>query len=441
MRRVLIMGAGGRDFHDFATVFRDDIATKVVAFTAAQIPYISNRTYPGSLAGPRYPDGIPIVGEEHLAEVIRAESVDEVILSYSDLAYSDVMHRAGLVEAAGADFRLLAPTRTMLECRQPVIAVCAVRTGSGKSQISREIGRLVRANGMRPALVRHPMPYGHLESMVVQRFATAADIDAASPTIEEREEYEPAVEAGLVVHAGVDYAAIRDRVDGEADVIIWDGGNNDTPFFRPDLWMTVCDALRPGHETGYHPGEVNLRCADVVIVNKVDAADPADVAAVEATVHAVNPDAVLVRAASPVTLDPGPPLRDRRVVVVEDGPTVTHGGMHHGAGYVAAADAGAVVVDPRPFACGSIADTYRKWPATGPVLPAMGYAASQVADLAATLDACDVDAVVAGTPVDLARIVATRHPVRRARYAHADAGHPTLAEVLAPHLVRWQAQR
>ncbi len=431
------MGAGGRDFHDFNVVFRDDPAARVVAFTAAQIPGIDGRVYPPELAGPLYPEGIPIRDEDALGALVADERVDEVVFAYSDVSYSEVMHRAAIVEAAGADFRLLGPDTTMLPCRRPVVAVCAVRTGCGKSQTSRAICDLLLAAGLRPGLVRHPMPYGDLGAERVQRFASLADVDAASPTIEEREEYEVPVAAGIPVFAGIDYAAVRDLAEAECDVVVWDGGNNDFPFLRPDVWVTVADALRPGHETGYYPGEVNVRAADVVVVNKVDAADPTAVATVEANVAMANPRATRVRAASPVTLDGGPSLAGRRVVVVEDGPTVTHGGMAYGAGTVAARAAGAVVVDPRPWAVGEIAATYAHYPTIGPVLPALGYSEKQVADLAATLRAADCDVVLAGTPVDLARLVGEGKPVRRARYSYADAGPPTLATALGPHIARW----
>lgn len=436
-RRVVIMGAGGRDFHDFNTVFRDDPHHEVVAFTAAQIPGIDDRRYPPSLAGARYRDGIPIVAESRLAPMIADLRVDEVVLSYSDLAHVEVMHRASLVLAAGADFRLLGPDATMLDAAVPVIAVCATRTGCGKSQTTRVIARLLLAEGRRVVVVRHPMPYGRLDDMAVQRFAGLTDIDAAHPTIEEREEYEAAVGLGVVVYAGVDYAAILAAAEDEADVIVWDGGNNDLPFFRPDLMVTVSDALRPEHGRTHHPGEANLRRADVVVVNKVDAATEAEVARAVAVAREVNPTAPVVRTASPVTLDPGPSLAGARVLVVEDGPTITHGGMPVGAGTVAARAAGAELVDPRPSAVGSVAGTFAAHPHIGPVLPAMGYGDRQLADLAATIAAVDCDAVVVGTPVDLARLIDIPRPVRRARYESADAGSPTLAEVVTPHLRRW----
>ena len=437
MRRVVIMGAGGRDFHDFNVVFRDDPETRVVAFTAAQIPGIAGRRYPASLAGPSYPDGIPIHPEEELEALIRAEHVDEVVLAYSDLSHAEVMHKASLVVAAGADFRLLGGERTMLQSTRPVVAVCAVRTGSGKSQTSRLVGRILREAGLEVVLVRHPMPYGDLERMRVQRFADIDDIDAAHPTIEEREEYEASVEAGLVVYAGVDYAEILRCAEEEADVIVWDGGNNDLPFFRPDLLIVVVDPLRAGHELAYHPGEANLRMADAVVVNKVDSADPAQVQRVLADVASINPSATVVRANSTVTLEHGPSLVGAAVLVVEDGPTITHGGMPFGAGLVAARSGGAAaIVDPRPFAVGSIAETYERYPHIGSVLPAMGYSDEQLAELAQTIDVVDCDVVVSATPVDLARLIDCRHPVRHAAYELAEIGRPTVADVLAPIVAR-----
>jgi predicted GTPase len=442
MRKVVIMGAGGRDFHVFATVFRDDPRSRVVAFTAAQIPGIDDRVFPASLAGPHYPHGIPIVAEESLSSLISEQDVDEVVLAYSDLSHLDVMHKASAVLAAGADFRLAGPKATMLRSSKPVVAIGAVRTGCGKSQTTRAVGRLLLDAGLRVALIRHPMPYGDLEAMAVQRFASLADIDASDPTVEEREEYEAPVALGMVMYAGVDYEAILRAAEAEADVVVWDGGNNDFPFVRPDLMITVVDPLRPGHEERYHPGEATLRLADVVVVNKVDTADAADVEAVVAAVGRLAPDAVVVRAASPVTLVGDGSLVGKRVLVVEDGPTLTHGGMPFGAGTVAARAAGAAeIVDPRPWAVGSIATTYRTYPDTGAVLPAMGYGAQQLADLEATLQAAPVDVVVSGTPMDLGRLVDVGHPLLQATYALAEVGSPTLADVLAPWLARWQAPR
>ncbi|MDH4145233.1 MAG: GTPase [Acidimicrobiia bacterium] len=440
MRRTIVMGAGGRDFHNFNVAFRDDPTTEVVAFTAAQIPGIDDRRYPPSLAGPRYPEGIPIRPETELAGLVRAEHVDEVVLAYSDLSHLDVMHKASRVLAAGADFRLMGLDATMLAADVPVVAVCAARTGCGKSQTSRVVARQLREAGWRVALVRHPMPYGDLEAMRVQRFATLADIDAADPTIEEREEYEEPIRQGLTMFAGVDYADILRAAQAESDVIVWDGGNNDVPFYRPDLWITVVDPLRPGHELTYHPGEVNLRRADVVVLNKVDSATVDQVAEVCANIESLNPGARLVRAASPVDLEPGPALRARRVLVVEDGPSVTHGGMPFGAGLVAARQHGATeIVDPRPHAVGSLAATFDAYPHLDRVLPAMGYGADQIADLAATVAAARPDVVVTGTPIDLRRLVRLDAPVRHATYSLQEIGRPTLAEVLEPVLARLQA--
>ncbi len=435
MRRVVIMGAGGRDFHNFNVVFRDDPESRVVAFTAAQIPGIDARTYPPSLAGHQYPNGIPIVPEHDLAEIVQREHIDEVVFAYSDVSHEELMHRASIALAAGADFTLLGPRATMLRCLKPVVAVCATRTGAGKSQTSRRLGRLLLDAGQRVALVRHPMPYGDLERMRVQRFATLADIDAADPTIEEREEYELPVALGMVMYAGVDYGAIVELASAEADVIVWDGGNNDFPFLVPDLLVVVADPLRVGDEQRFHPGETCLRMADVVVVNKVGTASPDAVSQLLATVAGMNPRAAVVQADSPVTLAPGPDLLGRRVLVIEDGPTITHGGMPFGAGTVAARAGGAgVIVDPRPWAVGSIAETFERYPRIGPVLPAMGYSPEQLDDLAQTIRAVECDVVVTGTPIDLGRLLDPGHPLRRATYELREIGHPDLADVLAPLL-------
>jgi len=432
VRNVIVMGAGGRDFHDFNVVFREDADTHVVAFTAAQIPGIDDRRYPPSLAGPLYPDGIPIVPEERLLDEIREHAVDEVVLAYSDLAHADVMHKASTVLAAGADFRLLGPRSTMLVATKPVVAVTAVRTGCGKSQTSRYVGRYLLDAGLRVVLVRHPMPYGDLERMAVQRFATLEDIDAAHPTVEEREEYELPVRLGMVVYAGVDYGAILARAEEEADVILWDGGNNDFSFFAPDLTIVVVDPMRPGHELSYHPGETNVRLADVVVVNKIESAPLGAVERVLEDVRSVNPHAHVVFARSPVRLEPGPSLEGKRVLVVEDGPTLTHGGMAFGAGTVAARAAGAAeLVDPRPYAVGTIADVLARYPEVD-VLPAMGYSDEQLRELERTIDACDCDVVVTGTPIDLSHIVRSRHPIRHATYELEEAGGVPLADVLEP---------
>ena len=434
MQKVVIMGAGGRDFHDFNIVFREDATVRVVAFTAAQIPGIAGRFYPPSLAGPLYPEGIPIRPEAEVAQIIAREGVDKVVLSYSDLSHVDVMHKASVVLATGADFALLGPNATMLEAIKPVVAVTAVRTGCGKSQTSRRIGSLLLDAGLHVGLVRHPMGYGDLEEMRVQRFTSLEDIDAAYPTVEEREEYEVPVSLGMTVYAGVDYGAVLELAQRESDVLVWDGGNNDLPFFRPDLHVVVTDPLRAGDELSYHPGETNLRLADVVVVNKVDSAEEADVERVLSDVASVNPQATVIVARSPVTLDPGPELLGKRVLVVEDGPTLTHGGMSFGAGAVAATRAGAVLVDPRPYARGEIAEALDAYPHIGRVLPALGYSVEMLDALAETIDAADPDVVVTGTPIDLGHVLATRHPIRRARYELREVGRPTLADVVAPIL-------
>jgi predicted GTPase len=429
------MGAGGRDFHDFNTVYREDSSVRVVAFTATQIPGIADRTYPPTLAGPFYPDGIPIRPEEDLIDIVRAEGVDTVVLSYSDLRHEDVMHKASRALAAGADFTLLGPQATMLEASKPVVAVTAVRTGCGKSPTSRKIGSLLLGSGLRVGLVRHPMPYGDLEAMRVQRFTSLEEIDTSHPTLEEREEYELPVSMGMTVFAGVDYAAVLELAQKECDVLVWDGGNNDLPFVRPDLHIVVTDPLRAGDEVAYHPGEANLLRADVVVVNKIDSAERSAVAEVLERVEAVNQFATVVIARSPVRLDPGPSLEGKRVLVVEDGPTLTHGGMAFGAGTVAALQGNAAeLVDPRPFAQGAIRDVFSAYPHLGSVLPAMGYSDEMLRELEATIDAAAVDVVVAGTPIDLAHVITTRHPIRRARYELQEVGRPTLSDALAPLL-------
>ena len=433
MKRLIIMGAGGRDFHNFNVAFRNDSATEVVAFTATQIPGIDERTYPAALAGPLYPEGIPIRPEEELTELIRARDVDEVVLAYSDLKHETVMHKASRVLAAGADFRLMGPDATYLHSTKPVVAVCATRTGCGKSQTSRKVGQALLGAGLKVALVRHPMPYGDLEAMRVQRFATLEDIDATQPTVEEREEYEEPVRMGMVMYAGVDYEAILRQAEEESDVVIWDGGNNDFPFFAPDLLIVVADPLRAGHELLYHPGEVNLRMADVVVVNKLDSAEAHNVEQVVENVASVNPGAALVLAKSPPVLEAGPDLLGKTVLVVDDGPTLTHGEMPFGAGLVAARNAGsAKIVDPRPYAVGSLQQVFAQWPQLTNVLPAMGYSPEQLLDLEATINAAECDVVVTGTPIDLSRLIDSRHPIRHVRYELEEVSTPTIAEVLEP---------
>ncbi len=428
-RRILILGAAGRDFHVFNTVFRGDPAAEVVAFTAAQIPGIASRRYPPELAGSLYPAGVPIRAESDLAALVAAERIDQVVFAYSDVAHVDVMHKASIALAAGADFALLGPDATMLRAKIPVIAVCAVRTGIGKSQVSRALSRLLRDRGLRVAVVRHPMPYGDLARQAVQRFASLEDLDRAGCTVEEREEYEPHLAIGNAVHAGVDYGRILEQVEREADVLLWDGGNNDFSFYRPDLHVVLVDPMRAGHESLYHPGEAVLRMADVVVVAKTNSAEPADVERVAANARRLAPKATIVRGASRVALDDPARIAGRRVLVVEDGPTITHGGMPHGAGWVAARAAGAAaIVDPRPAARGRLKDVFAEHPHIREVLPAMGYSPAELADLRATIEAARPDVVVAGTPCDLARQVETTIPIVRARYEYEEAEVPGLRE-------------
>ena len=430
--RTLILGAAGRDFHNFNVVYRDDTRYEVVGFTATQIPNISDRRYPPDLAGPLYPQGVPIFPEDELASLADRLAVRQVVLAYSDVSYQHVMHRAAIANAAGADFLLLGPRATMIDSRKPVISVCATRTGAGKSPASRRIVSLLRERGLRVAVVRHPMPYGDLSAQRVQRFATLDDLARERCTIEEIEEYEPHIRHGSVVFAGVDYADILERAEADADVILWDGGNNDLPFYRPSLHIVVADPLRAGHELAYHPGEANLRMADVVIVNKVDAAGLEAVTTVREHVREANPSALVIEAASPVTVDRPEIVRGRRVLAVEDGPTLTHGGMRFGAASVIARRFGArEIVDPRPYAVGSIASTFEAYPDIGTVLPAMGYGEEQVRELEATIAAVPCDAVVVGTPIDLQRLIAINQPVARATYDMQELGRPDLADVLA----------
>jgi predicted GTPase len=438
--RTLILGAAGRDFHNFNVVYRDDERYEVVGFTAAQIPNIAGRRYPRELAGPLYPDGIPIFDEQELEALITRLSVRQTVFSYSDVPYTYVMHRAAIANAAGADFVLLGSNATMLKSRKPVIAICAVRTGAGKSQTTRRIARLLRDRGVRTGVVRHPMPYGDLAAQRVQRFATIADLERQHCTIEEIEEYEPHVVNGSVVHAGVDYAAILEEVEANADVILWDGGNNDLPFYRPDLHIVVADPLRLGNELTYYPGEANLRMANVAVINKIDTADLDATQTLRNHIRAANPRALIVEAASPVTADHADLLTGRAALVVEDGPTLTHGEMRFGAGTVIAKKFCArEIVDPRPFAVGSIAEAYKTYPAIGPVLPAMGYSDQQVRDLEATIDRVPCDVVVVGTPIDLSRLVRIRKPVVRTRYELQEIGEPDLAYVVDEFLQRAKA--
>ena len=435
--RLVIMGAAGRDFHNFNMAYRDDPGVEVAAFTAAQIPAIAGRRYPPALAGPHYPQGIPIIPEAELESFCRREHIDQVVFAYSDVAHVEVMHIASRALATGGDFVILGPRRTMLQVRVPVIAISAVRTGCGKSQTTRWLSQRLRERGLRLAVIRHPMPYGDLERQAVQRFATSADLDRAGCTVEEREEYEPHLEAGNVVYAGVDYQRIVGQAEQEADLILWDGGNNDYPFLHPDLHIVLVDPLRPGHENTHHPGEATLRMADVVVVAKVDAAAAVDVQRVVENVRAINPGALLIRAASPVILDDPAAVRDCRVLVVEDGPSITHGGMPYGAGYVAATRGqAAAIVDPRVCAAPEIAAVYAQYPHIGPVLPALGYYPEQLAALRQTILASAAEVVVAATPCDLAALLHLDIPVVRARYAFAEAGEPGLGRVVDAFLAR-----
>jgi predicted GTPase len=433
------MGAGGRDFHNFNVCFRDDPECKVVAFTAAQIPFIEYRTYPPSLAGKHYRTGIPVYPESALTELIRDLKADAVVFAYSDVLHAEVMHRASEALAAGADFELLGPERTMLKSRVPVISVCAVRTGCGKSPVTRKLMGILRKLGRRPAAIRHPMAYCDLERQRAQRFRTIEDINERSCTIEEREEYEPLVAAGFDVYAGVDYADVLKMAEAEADVIVWDGGNNDFSFIRPDLEIVVADALRPGHGTLYHPGETNLRRADVVVVNKVDAGSQEGLMEIRRTVKAINPKAKVIPAESPVDIYPasGQPvssLKGKKVLVVEDGPTVTHGGMPYGAGFVAAMKSGAKVVNPWPYAKGSLVDALVRYPHMKLVLPALGYSPGQLGELEASVNAVPCDAVVFATPVDLTRLINIKRPSFRVTYAIREIGKTTLASVVKEFL-------
>ena len=434
--RIIIMGAAGRDFHNFNQVYRHDPEVEVVAFTAAQISGIANRRYPAKLAGSLYPEGIPIVAETELESLCRREQIDCVVFAYSDLTHAQVMHLASRTMVAGADFLLLGPERTMLSAQVPVIAVSAVRTGCGKSQTTRWLAKLLRQKGLRVAVIRHPMPYGDLEKQIVQRFASKADLDLAECTIEEREEYEPHIEMGNIVYAGVDYGLIVQKAEQEADIILWDGGNNDFPFINPDLHLVLVDPLRPGDETTHHPGEIVLRMADIVIVAKVDSAADADIQRVSDTVKRVNPQAVIVRGASPINLDNPKAVRDRRVLVVEDGPTTTHGGMSYGAGYVAATRAqAAAIIDPRAFAVPEIAEVYARYPHIGSILPAMGYFPAQLQALETTINNAEADVVVAATPSNLSSLMQLNKPVVRARYEFAEIGKPRLSDRIEQFLV------
>jgi len=435
--KVIIMGAAGRDFHNFNVFYRDNTKYEVVAFTATQIPGIEGRIYPRELAGSRYPKGIPIYPEEQLPELIRRNGIDEVVFAYSDVSHEYVMHKASSVLAAGPDFRLMGNSTTMLKSKKPVVSICAVRTGSGKSQTSRKVCKLLQDRGYRVVAVRHPMPYGDLKKQICERFGTFSDLDRYQCTIEEREEYEAYVANGMVIYAGVDYGRILREAEKEADIIIWDGGNNDTPFYKSDLQIVVADPYRPGHELKYHPGEANVRMADVVLINKVNTADPKDVETVEKNAKELNPKATIVKGASVITVDDRELVRGKKVLVIEDGPTVTHGGMPIGAGTIAAKEFGArEIVDPRPYATGSILEAYKKYPHMTAILPALGYGEAQVRELEKTINAVQCDSVVIGTPIDLRKVVSLNKPAVRARYELQEIGTPNLEEILSQRFPR-----
>lgn len=429
--RILIMGAAGRDFHNFNVFYRNNADVEVVAFTATQIPNIEGRLYPPELAGESYPQGIPIYPESDLVRLIQEKQVDQVVFAYSDVPHEYVMHKASQVLAAGADFALLGTRHTQLKSSKPVVAVCAVRTGSGKSQTTRRVSKILRQMGYRLAAIRHPMPYGDLVKQTVQRFADYSDLDKHQCTIEEREEYEPHLDNGLIVYAGVDYERILRQAEEEVDIILWDGGNNDLPFYKPDLHIVVADPHRPGHERSYHPGEANARAADVFVLNKVDTADPQAVIQVRNSLRELNPNAIVIEAASPLFVDDPAAIRGKRVLVIEDGPTLTHGEMAYGAGWVAAQRFGAAeIVDPRPSAVGSIKATFEKYPTTGAVLPAMGYGEEQTRELEETIRRADVDLIIVGTPIDLSRVLHLDKPYQRVRYELQEIGQPTLEDIL-----------
>jgi len=429
--RTIIMGAAGRDFHNFNVFFRDNPNYQVVAFTATQIPDIEGRTYPAQLAGSLYPEGVSIFAEEDLVDLIAEKQAEQVIFAYSDVPHEVVMHKASQVLAAGADFRLMGLKATQLKSAKPVVSVCAVRTGSGKSQTTRRVSLVLRDMGYKVAVIRHPMPYGDLVKQAVQRFATYSDLDVHDCTIEEREEYEPHLDNGMIVYAGVDYERILRQAEQEVDIVLWDGGNNDFPFYVSDFRIVVADPHRPGHELSYHPGETNLRSADVVVINKVDTADPDKVIQVRENIRRTNPGVVVIEAASPLFVDDPAAIRGKRVLAIEDGPTLTHGEMAYGAAWVAARRFGAAeIVDPRPYAVNSISATFEKYPTTGPILPAMGYGEAQTRDLEETIRRADVDLVLIGTPIDLNRVIKIDKPSQRVRYELQEIGQPTLADLL-----------
>lgn len=433
-KRILIMGAAGRDFHNFNVVYRDNKDTEVVAFTAAQIPNIDDRKYPSELSGKLYPDGIPIYPEEELSELIRKERIDEVVFSYSDVSHEYVMQRASKALAAGANFKLLSPERTWIRSTRPVIAVCAIRTGCGKSQTSRKIVRLLTDAGKKVIAIRHPMPYGDLTKQICQRFASFDDLERYNCTIEEREEYEPYIDRGLVVYAGIDYEKILREAEKEAEIIIWDGGNNDAPFYKPDVYVTVLDPLRTGHERTYHPGETNFLKADVLVVNKYEQANPEQIDSLRNSIREANPNAQVICGASKITIDNPDAVKDKRVLVIEDGPTLTHGGMSFGAGIVAAKEFGAaLIVDPRPYAVGSIKEAYEKYPQLGKLVPALGYYPKQLRELEQTIRNTPCDAVIVASPIDIRRVIKIEQPAYRVSYHLEEIDHPNLKDVLSKY--------
>lgn len=435
--RTIIMGAAGRDFHNFNTYYRDNDTYDVVAFTATQIPNIEGRKYPKELAGTLYPNGIDIYPESELPELIKKFDVDEVVFSYSDVPYEYVMHKSALVNSLGADFRLLGTKATQVKSTKPLVAVCATRTGAGKSQTSRRVAEVLKSLGYNVVAIRHPMPYGDLVKQKVQRFATYADLDLHECTIEEREEYEPHIDTGVIIYSGVDYEAILREAEKEADVILWDGGNNDFSFYKPDVLITVIDPLRAGNELSYYPAEVNMRMADIVIINKVDTADVAQIDTVRASIAKVNPDAIVIEASSPIFVEDPDMIKGKRVLAIDEGPTVTHGDLPYDFGYYAAKRYGAKeIVDPRPFAVGDLKATFEKFPHLGHDLPSMGYGEKQIRDLEATIAASDVDVVVIGTPIDMTRVMKIDKPSVRVTYKLQEIGYPTLDDVLEKKLGR-----
>jgi len=433
--KILIMGAAGRDFHNFNTFYRDNDQYKVAAFTATQIPDIEGRVYPPELAGSLYPNGIPIHDESELLNLIAKHNIEEVVFSYSDLSHVDVMHKGAIVNAAGADFKMMGMTRTAVKSTKPVIGICAIRTGCGKSQTTRRVAEILKGSGKKVAVIRHPMPYGDLAAQATQRFEVLEDLEKHKCTIEEMEEYEPHINRGTVVYAGIDYEAIVRQAEQEADIILWDGGNNDLPFYKTDLLIVVADPHRVGHEETYYPGETNLRMADVVVINKIDSAEPKNVEQLKQIIARVNPQASIINAESPITVEDSDIISGKKVLVVEDGPTLTHGEMKYGAGVVAAKKYGASeLIDPREYAVGKLSETFDHYPKIGTLLPAMGYGDEQIKDLETTINNTDCQGVIIGTPIDLRRIIDIKHPSTRVTYDLEEIGHPTLDDILNPFL-------